>query len=63
MTPFHIDLLKYSAPAAPTAQERQALSASRHARRAAFSACIEKVFLHILRFAAAVKRLRLKSPS
>jgi hypothetical protein len=63
MTPFHTDLMKYSTPAAPTAHERQALRALRLARRAAFSAFIEKVLLHTSRFPVAVKRLRVNSPS
>ena len=63
MTPIHRDLMKYSSPAAPTAQERQALRASRNARRAAVSTFIEKVLLHISRFAVAVKRLRVNSRS
>ena len=37
ITPLHTDLMKYSAPAAPTAQERQALRIRRQARRAALS--------------------------
>ena len=38
MTPFHTDLMKYSAPAASTAHERPALRARRQTRRAAFLA-------------------------
>ena len=58
MTPMHTDLMKYSAPSAPTEHERQALRARRQARRAAFSAFNKKLLLHVSRFSVALKRLR-----
>ncbi len=61
MTPIHTDLMKYSTPTAPTEHERQALRARRQARRAAFSAFIEKVLLHVSHFSVALKRLRVNS--
>ncbi|WP_339985424.1 hypothetical protein [Gymnodinialimonas ulvae] len=63
MTPMHTDLMKYSTPTAPTEHQRQALYARRRARRAAFSAFIKKVFLHVSRFSVALKRLRVHSQS
>ena len=46
MTPLHTDLMKYSAPAAPTEHEREALRAHRQIRRASFLVFIERVFSH-----------------
>jgi hypothetical protein len=49
-------------PAAPTAHERQALRASRQARRVAFSTFIEKVFFRIPRIPFVAKPPRVNSP-
>jgi hypothetical protein len=56
MTAIHIDLMKYSTPTAPTAHERQVLRIRRQARRAMFSALINKVVLHAQRFPVVAKR-------
>lgn len=63
MTPLHTDLMKYSAPAAPTAHEREALRARRQTRRAAFLAFIERVFSHTPRSQVVVTQPRFNSPS
>jgi hypothetical protein len=62
-TAIHTDLMKHSAPAAPTAHERRALRAHRQARRAVFSAFIKKVFLNAPRFPVLVKGARVNSQS
>ena len=63
MTPFHTDLVKYSAPAAPTAHERKALRARRQTRRAAFLAFIERAFSNTPRSQVVVTQPRFNSPS
>lgn len=63
MTPMHPDLPKHSMPAAPAAQERDALRACRKARRAAFLAFIGKVFSHTSRYTVESRRSRVNSPS
>ena len=63
MTPIHTDLIKCSAPAAPTEYEREALRARRLVRRAVFSAFIKKVLLHGPRFPVVVKQPRVNSQS
>jgi hypothetical protein len=63
MTPLHTDLMKYSAPAAPTAHEREALHALRQTRRAAFLALMERVFSHNSHSQVVVTQPRFNSPS
>jgi hypothetical protein len=63
MTPFHTDIMKYSTPVAPTAQERQALRVRRQVRRAAFSALIKKVLSHAPRVPVVAKQPPVNSQS
>lgn len=63
MTPFHTDLMKYSAPAARTAHEREALRARRQTRRTALLAFIERVFSHTPRSQVVEMQPRFNSAS
>lgn len=63
MTPFQSDLVKYSRPTAPTANERQALRDRRKARRAAFAAFIKTVRLHASRWPVEAKRTPVNAQS
>ncbi len=60
MTLMHIDLIKYSTPAALTSHERQAVHSRRQARRARFLSIIEQVFSSSPRFPMVATRRHVK---